>query len=79
MRRKARRRCLTISVRRWRKAKQQNSFFRNARQHQSLRDPLPDPQRQKPETRVARIEKFVAMLIEGKTIYPLKLGPRKKA
>ncbi len=33
----------------------------------------------KPETRVARIEKFVAMLIEGKTIYPLKLGPRKKA
>jgi uncharacterized protein YdeI (YjbR/CyaY-like superfamily) len=33
----------------------------------------------KPETRVARIEKFVAMLIEGKTIYPLKLRPRKKA
>ena len=26
----------------------------------------------KPETRIARIEKFVAMLIEGKTIYPLK-------
>jgi uncharacterized protein YdeI (YjbR/CyaY-like superfamily) len=33
----------------------------------------------KPETRVARIEKFVAMLTEGKTIHPLKLGPRKKA
>src|SRR5882757_1638121 len=33
----------------------------------------------KPETRVARIEKFVAMLIEGKTIYPPKLGPRKRA
>jgi uncharacterized protein YdeI (YjbR/CyaY-like superfamily) len=26
----------------------------------------------KPETRAARIEKFVAMLAEGKTIYPLK-------
>jgi uncharacterized protein YdeI (YjbR/CyaY-like superfamily) len=26
----------------------------------------------KPETRIARIEKFVAMLVEGKTIYPLK-------
>jgi uncharacterized protein YdeI (YjbR/CyaY-like superfamily) len=26
----------------------------------------------KPETRTARIEKFVAMLAEGKTIYPLK-------
>jgi uncharacterized protein YdeI (YjbR/CyaY-like superfamily) len=26
----------------------------------------------KPETRIARIEKFVAMLIEGKTIHPLK-------
>jgi len=25
-----------------------------------------------PETRMARIEKYVAMLIEGKTIYPLK-------
>jgi uncharacterized protein YdeI (YjbR/CyaY-like superfamily) len=33
----------------------------------------------KPETRVARIEKFVAMLIEGKTIYPPKSRPRKKA
>ena len=26
----------------------------------------------KPETRTARIEKFVAMLAEGKTIHPLK-------
>ena len=26
----------------------------------------------KPETRAARIEKYVAMLIEGKTIHPLK-------
>jgi uncharacterized protein YdeI (YjbR/CyaY-like superfamily) len=26
----------------------------------------------KPETRIARIEKFVTMLIEGETIYPLK-------
>jgi uncharacterized protein YdeI (YjbR/CyaY-like superfamily) len=26
----------------------------------------------KPETRVARIEKYVAMLIEGKTIHPPK-------
>jgi uncharacterized protein YdeI (YjbR/CyaY-like superfamily) len=26
----------------------------------------------KPETRAARIEKFVAMLVEGKTIYPRK-------
>ena len=33
----------------------------------------------KPETRVARIEKYVTMLIERKTIHPLKLGPRKKA
>jgi uncharacterized protein YdeI (YjbR/CyaY-like superfamily) len=31
----------------------------------------------KAETRVARIEKFVTMLIEGKTIYPPK--PRKRA
>ena len=33
----------------------------------------------KPETRVARIEKYVAMLIEGKTIYPAKSKPRKPA
>jgi uncharacterized protein YdeI (YjbR/CyaY-like superfamily) len=33
----------------------------------------------KPETRAARIAKYVAMLIEGKTIYPLKAKPRKKA
>jgi uncharacterized protein YdeI (YjbR/CyaY-like superfamily) len=32
-----------------------------------------------PETRMARIEKYVAMLIEGKTIYPPKLRPRKRA
>ena len=29
----------------------------------------------KPETRTARIEKYVAMLTEGKTIYPLKRKP----
>src|SRR3954465_7289539 len=33
----------------------------------------------KPETRVARIEKFVAMLTEGKTIHPLKPRSRKTA
>jgi len=33
----------------------------------------------KPETRAARIGKYVAMLTEGKTIYPLKAKPRKKA
>ena len=33
----------------------------------------------KPETRVARIEKFVAMLTEGKIIHPLKPRPRKTA
>jgi uncharacterized protein YdeI (YjbR/CyaY-like superfamily) len=33
----------------------------------------------RPETRMARIEKYVAMLIEGKTIYPPKLRPRKRA
>jgi uncharacterized protein YdeI (YjbR/CyaY-like superfamily) len=33
----------------------------------------------KPETRLARIEKFVAMLVEGKTIYPPKSKARKKA
>jgi uncharacterized protein YdeI (YjbR/CyaY-like superfamily) len=33
----------------------------------------------KPETRVARIEKFVAMLVEGRTIYPPKSKARKKA
>jgi uncharacterized protein YdeI (YjbR/CyaY-like superfamily) len=31
----------------------------------------------KAETRMARIEKYVTMLTEGKTIYPLKLKPRK--
>jgi uncharacterized protein YdeI (YjbR/CyaY-like superfamily) len=31
----------------------------------------------KPETRVARIKKYVTMLIEGKTIYPLKPKPLK--
>ena len=31
----------------------------------------------KPETRKVRIEKFVLMLAEGKTIYPLKRKPRK--
>lgn len=33
----------------------------------------------KPETRLARIEKFVAMLIEGKTIHPPKSKSRKTA
>jgi uncharacterized protein YdeI (YjbR/CyaY-like superfamily) len=33
----------------------------------------------KPETRMARIEKYVTMLIEGKTIHPLKRKPREKA
>jgi uncharacterized protein YdeI (YjbR/CyaY-like superfamily) len=33
----------------------------------------------KPETRAARIEKFVAMLTEGKTIHPLKPRSRKTA
>ena len=33
----------------------------------------------KPETRSARIEKFVAMLIEGKTIHPPKSRARKRA
>jgi uncharacterized protein YdeI (YjbR/CyaY-like superfamily) len=33
----------------------------------------------KPETRAARIEKFVAMLTEGKTIHPAKPRPRKTA
>jgi uncharacterized protein YdeI (YjbR/CyaY-like superfamily) len=33
----------------------------------------------KPETRMARIEKYVTMLIEGKTIYPVKAKPRKRA
>jgi uncharacterized protein YdeI (YjbR/CyaY-like superfamily) len=33
----------------------------------------------KPETRAVRIEKFVAMLTEGKTIYPLKPRSRKTA
>jgi len=31
----------------------------------------------KPDTRMARIEKYVTMLIEGKTIYPLKPKPMK--
>src|SRR4051794_24736228 len=33
----------------------------------------------KPETRLARIEKFVAMLVEGKTIHPPKSKAPKKA
>ena len=33
----------------------------------------------KAETRAARIGKFVAMLMEGKTIYPQKTKTRKKA
>jgi uncharacterized protein YdeI (YjbR/CyaY-like superfamily) len=33
----------------------------------------------KAETRMARIEKYVTMLIEGKTIHPPKLEPRKRA
>jgi uncharacterized protein YdeI (YjbR/CyaY-like superfamily) len=32
----------------------------------------------KPETRIARIEKYVAMLTEGKTIYPQKARPSRK-
>jgi uncharacterized protein YdeI (YjbR/CyaY-like superfamily) len=32
----------------------------------------------KPETRKARIEKYV-MMLEGKTIYPLKRKPQKRA
>lgn len=33
----------------------------------------------KPETRMARIEKYVTMLTEGRTIYPQKPRPLKKA
>lgn len=33
----------------------------------------------KPETRAARIEKFVAMLVEGKTLYPLGAQAQKRA
>jgi uncharacterized protein YdeI (YjbR/CyaY-like superfamily) len=33
----------------------------------------------KPETRAARIEKFIAMLVEGKTIHPQKLKTPKRA
>lgn len=33
----------------------------------------------KPETRSARIEKFVAMLIEGKTLYPMRTKTSKRA
>jgi uncharacterized protein YdeI (YjbR/CyaY-like superfamily) len=33
----------------------------------------------KPETRKARIKKYVMMLAEGKTIYPLKRKPQKRA
>src|SRR4030088_1502487 len=33
----------------------------------------------KPETRKARIEKYIMMLAEGKTIYPLKRKPQKRA
>lgn len=33
----------------------------------------------KPETRSARIEKFVAMLIEGKTLYPTRMKAPKRA
>ena len=33
----------------------------------------------KPETRKARIERYVMMLAEGKTIYPLKRKPQKRA
>jgi len=33
----------------------------------------------KPETRAARIEKFVAMLVEGKTIHPQKVKAPKRA
>ncbi|MGH6742192.1 MAG: YdeI/OmpD-associated family protein, partial [Bradyrhizobium sp.] len=32
----------------------------------------------KPETRSARIEKFVAMLIEGKTLYPMRTKAPKR-
>jgi uncharacterized protein YdeI (YjbR/CyaY-like superfamily) len=33
----------------------------------------------KPETRAARIEKFVAMLVDGKTLYPLGAQAQKRA
>jgi uncharacterized protein YdeI (YjbR/CyaY-like superfamily) len=33
----------------------------------------------KPETRAARIEKFVTMLVEGKTLYPLAAQAQKRA
>ena len=33
----------------------------------------------KPETRAARIEKFVAMLVEGETLYPLGAKAQKRA
>jgi len=33
----------------------------------------------KPETRAARIEKFVAMLVEGETLYPLAAQAQKRA
>jgi len=61
-----------ISVPLWRKNKKAKNFLKTLDSTNPLRDPLSNPRRPRSaETRTARIEKYVAMLIiRGKRIYP---------
>ena len=54
------------------KNKKAGKFFETLDRRQSLRDPVPRPQREEARDPGGRIEKFVAMLAAGETIHPQK-------
>ena len=60
---------------RWQKIRERISFFEalDSTNRYAILYRIHDAK--KAETRAARIEKYVAMLIEGKTIYPQKAKP----
>jgi len=64
-----------ISVPLWRKIKRQKTFLKRwiVPNRYAILYRIHDAKKR--ETRTARIEKYVAMLIEGKRIYPQKAKP----
>jgi uncharacterized protein YdeI (YjbR/CyaY-like superfamily) len=61
------------------KSKKAKAFFETLDSHNRFAILYRVHSAKKPETRAARIEKFVAMLAEGKTIHPQKLKAPKRS
>ena len=74
MRRKAWPRSPTIFAPRWRRTKRPATFFETLNGANRYAILYRIHGAKKPETRIARIGKFVAMLAAGETIHPQKSG-----